>query len=68
MRIRTRGILAGFVLVGAVLLGTASAASAAEEEVFKNKEAEECAKLLIEENKTPKDCQEAPSPILPATN
>jgi F-type H+-transporting ATPase subunit b len=63
MRTRTRGILAGFAIVGFVLLGTASAASAAG--VSHN--GEECIKLL-EAGKEPKACQEAPSPILPATN
>ena len=51
------------------VLGTfafASVAGAAEAG-FESKEAEECHKLL-EEGKKVDDCQEAPSPILPATN
>lgn len=61
-----RGVLAGFAIVGFVLLGTASAASAAERK-FESPAAEECHKLL-EEGKKIDDCQESPSPILPATN
>jgi F-type H+-transporting ATPase subunit b len=52
------------------LIGTfafASVAGAAEEGGFESKEAEECHELL-EEGKKVDDCQEAPSPILPATN
>jgi F-type H+-transporting ATPase subunit b len=64
---RVRGLLAVFALVGFVLVGTASSAGAAEEGTFADKESEECAHLLAE-GKTPDDCQEAPSPILPATN
>ena len=63
---RTRLALAATFLA---MLGTfafASVAGAAEEG-FASKEAEECHKLL-EEGKKVDDCQEAPSPILPATN
>jgi F-type H+-transporting ATPase subunit b len=66
MRNRKRGILAGFALVGFVLFGMVPAAGAAEGK-YADKATEECAKLL-EEGKKVDDCQEAPSPILPATN
>lgn len=66
MRTHTRRIVAGVALVAFVVLGTASAASAAEGQ-FVDKTAEECHKLL-EEGKKVNDCQEAPKPILPATN
>ena len=42
-------------------------AGTGEEHDFANDASEECAELL-EEGKTPDDCQEAPSLILPATN
>jgi F-type H+-transporting ATPase subunit b len=70
MRNRKRGILAGFALVGFVLLGMVPAAGAAEttgEVKYADKATEECAHLLAEGKKVD-DCQEAPSPILPATN
>jgi F-type H+-transporting ATPase subunit b len=70
MRNRKRGILAGFALVGFVLLGMVPAAGAAEttgETKYVDKATEECAHLLAEGKKVD-DCQEAPSPILPATN
>ncbi|MEA3056011.1 MAG: F-type H+-transporting ATPase subunit b [Actinomycetota bacterium] len=66
----TRKALAALLLA---LIGTfAFAAVAGAQEAttsgnFESKEAEECVKLL-EEGKKVDDCQEAPSPILPATN
>jgi len=66
MRIRT--LLAAFA-VAIVVLAPASAAYAAQEgePQFADKQAEECSKLLAEGTKVDA-CQEAPSPILPATN
>jgi F-type H+-transporting ATPase subunit b len=65
MRIRT--LLATTVVAVAVLAPAGAAYAQEEEHKFADHSAEECAKLL-EEGKKVDDCQEAPSPILPATN
>ena len=65
MRNRTRGILAAFAIIGFVVLGTATAASAADDSPEGLRK--ECIEKL-ESGKNVKDCHEAPSPILPATN
>jgi F-type H+-transporting ATPase subunit b len=62
---RTRMLLAAAVVGLGVLVPAGMAG--AQEHKFADKASEECAKLL-EEGKTPTDCQEAPSPIKPATN
>jgi F-type H+-transporting ATPase subunit b len=67
---RTRMVLAGIAAAGVTLLGPSATAFAQTEpttETTLSHEAEECVKLL-EEGKDVKACQEAPSPILPATN
>lgn len=75
---KTRKLLAALALVLLGLFSFAGVAGAQEGEVEAENEAEghgefadhaseECAHLLAE-GKTPDDCQEAPSPILPATN
>jgi F-type H+-transporting ATPase subunit b len=64
---RTRLALAALFLSVIGTFAFASVAGAAEEGGFANKESEECAHLLAE-GKEVDDCQEAPSPILPATN
>ena len=67
---RTRMALAGLAAVGFTLLGPSAVAFAQTEpttETTLEHDAEECIKLL-EEGKDVKACQEAPSPILPATN
>jgi F-type H+-transporting ATPase subunit b len=63
---RMRLALAAMFLAVLGTFAFASVAGAAEPG-FESKEAEECHKLL-EEGKKVDDCQEAPSPILPATN
>ena len=72
MSSRIRLVLAAtfLALVGTfAFAGVAGAqeATTTSEVKYADKESEECAKLL-EEGKTPDDCQEAPSPILPAAN
>jgi F-type H+-transporting ATPase subunit b len=72
---RTRQILCGLGVLTLALLGPSVAAHAqtegggesTEEIDFADDAAEECFELL-EEGKSVDDCQEAPSPILPATN
>ena len=67
---RTRMVIAGLAAVGVTLLGPSAVAFAQTEpttETTLSHEAEECVHLL-EEGKDVKACQEAPSPILPATN
>jgi F-type H+-transporting ATPase subunit b len=64
MRIR---MLIATAIVAVAVLAPAGLASAQEEPRFADHSSEECHKLL-EEGKTPDDCQEAPSPIMPATN
>ena len=78
---RTRKLTAALAVVLLALFGWAGAAFAQdeggetgqgeeapeEEHKYANHEAEECAHLL-EEGKEVDDCQEAPSPILPATD
>ncbi len=71
---RTRQILCGLAVLTLALLGPAAAAHAqgegegeGEEILFADDAAEEC-HTLLEEGKEVDDCQEAPSPILPATN
>ena len=63
MKTRTRGLLAFLGIVGFLVLGTATVASAESPEELRH----ECIELL-EEGKDVDDCHEAPSPILPATN
>ena len=66
---RIRLVLAGALVATVALVGSAGAASAqeAEEPEFESHEAEECAEIL-ETGGEVDECQEAPSPILPATN
>ena len=68
---RTRTLVSALVVVGITLVGPTTVAWAQTEtttiEQKLSHEAEECIHLL-EEGKEPKACQEAPSPILPATN
>jgi F-type H+-transporting ATPase subunit b len=67
---RTRMVLAGVAAFGVTLLGPSAVAFAQNEPTTATTlehDAEECVKLL-EEGKDVKACQEAPSPILPATN
>jgi F-type H+-transporting ATPase subunit b len=67
---RTRAIAAALAVGSLVLIGPATTAWAQTETTEPKElshESEECIKLL-EEGKEPKACQEAPSPILPATN
>ena len=67
----TRKLLAALALVLLGLFSFTGIAGAAEEgegeHEFESHAAEECAHIL-EEGGEPDDCQEAPSPILPATN
>ena len=65
---RTRAWIAGLavVIVATIALGGVAAAQESEPN-FADHAAEECHKLL-EEGKTPDDCQKAPSPLLPAKN
>jgi len=65
---RIRLLLCGLAVVVLGVLGPSVAAHAQEEEHdFADEAAEECYHLLAE-GKSVDDCQEAPSPILPATN
>jgi F-type H+-transporting ATPase subunit b len=70
---KTRTLLAALALVLLGLFSFAGVAGAqeeggeSEEHEFETHAAEECAHIL-EEGGEPDDCQEAPSPILPATN
>ena len=74
---RMRKLIAATVLAGGALLFVPAVAAAQEapaagteapaEPKFADKVAEECVDLL-EEGKKVDDCQQAPSPILPATN
>jgi F-type H+-transporting ATPase subunit b len=70
---RTRQILCGLGVLILAVLGPTAAAQAQEgegsgEEIdFADEAAEEC-HTLLEEGKDVDECQEAPSPILPATN
>jgi len=64
--VRIRLVLVG-ALVALVALGWSGTASAQEEPEFESHEAEECAEIL-EGGGDVDECQEAPSPILPATN
>lgn len=70
---QTRKLLAALALVLLGLFSFTGAAGAEEEGAaegeheFADHASEECAHIL-EEGGTPDDCQEAPSPILPATN
>jgi F-type H+-transporting ATPase subunit b len=63
---RIRMLLAALV-VGLAVVVPAGSAMAQEEQKFADHSSEECHKLL-EEGKKVDDCQEAPSPILPATS
>jgi len=63
---RARKLFVGFVALLAVL-GTPAVAGAAEGGEFANIDAEHCAHILAEGG-TVEECQEAPNPILPATN
>ena len=60
-----RRLPAAIAIVGFVVLGTASAASAADDSPEGLRK--ECIEML-ESGKNVKDCHEAPSPILPAAN
>ena len=67
---RTRTVVAVLAVVGVTLFGPTAVAWAQEtpaSETELTHEAEECIKLL-EEGKDVDACQEAPNPILPATN
>lgn len=66
---RSRKLLASFALalVTLLVIGSASIAGAQSEPKVKGEAEEECIHLL-EEGKAIDDCQEAPSPILPAKN
>jgi F-type H+-transporting ATPase subunit b len=64
---RIRSLIIAMALGLALVGGSQTAAFAQEQPKHLSHPAEECIKLL-EEGKEPKACQEAPSPILPATN
>jgi len=68
VRTRIRALIAVFGIVATVLLVAAPAfAQESSEPNFADKAAEECHKLL-EEGKTPDDCQKAPNPLVPEPN
>ena len=64
---RIRALLAALLLAAGALLALSGTAAAQETGTTISHEAEECIHLL-EEGGEPDDCQEAPSPILPATD
>jgi F-type H+-transporting ATPase subunit b len=65
--VRKRACVVGLAIVVAGLFATSGIASAQAEPKFADTAAEECYKLLAEGKKID-DCQEAPSPIVPAVN
>jgi F-type H+-transporting ATPase subunit b len=64
---RTRKAIAALLLALVGTFAFASVAGAQEAGNYESKEAHECAEKLADGKKVD-DCQEAPSPILPATN